>query len=705
MLTEFFEIERGLAAAGIPLPARHRDIHPLARRAVLRATVSPRGTVTRVGVIPAADATRFWTLRDGNHNSFPRLPTGSSGKPQPLRPGGDPKLIKALGDERDGQELRNAFAGLLKTAPLRIERLVPWPTYRERLHERLAQLRGLLETDAKAVPILLRRVLFKEDGSNSDGSDLLKTLDSEIARAIVESPDAALVALAAQIVFVGAGEVLVDVDPLEDFPRTACDHRNTREIVQALNQAEQGGAVGLCALSGQMARLEDDKFPQADLRVIGPTYLYSKNTDIPCAVRYGRAGPEGFQVSRELLGRLQGAAETLAAQERKGRTWSRVPSEKPKQYDLLLAFIPALNDVRAAAGLAQDEAAFEELASRLLELAKGQRVGFSERATFIALRRVDPGNRKVIFTTTRAVKELAEAASGWTEGCRNTPDVRLPVPQGEGKPAEPRGPGRIAPGSLVALGREVFIRGGEERQEAPGPTFADAMHLFLGPEPVGEPVARRLLRLFLVRRGPLIVGIAHACLRGELKGFNGKATLDTISVLGVLLHHLARKKEVYMNDVAFQLGQLLAGADILHRGFCEHQRGGSIPSALLGNQAMALARRSPVAALDMLCNRWRVYAGWAEKNRNSVANPANQPPPKDKREMEDRQKHWAIFRGVRIASKLRQLARALHGGLLPERADDRFRAELLLGYIAGPPAPLSASKDTSTSETNPLQED
>jgi hypothetical protein len=380
---------------------------------------------------------------------------------------------------------------------------------------------------------------------------------------------------------------------------------------------------------------------------------------------------------------------------------SEKPSKpgKPREYDLLLAFVPGGGNLPVAAAVAQDEAAFEELASRLIGLWKGQRVGFSELARFIVLRRVDPGNRKVIFTATSVLKDLAEAAIRWTEGCRNTPDVRLPVPQGRGKPPEKRGPARIAPGSLVALGREVFARDGKEPQETPGPTFADAMGLFLGIEHARKVIARRLLRLFITRRGPLIMRVAHAVHRDDFIGFDTQAALDTISVLGLLLNELARKKEAYMNDAAFQLGQLLAGADVLHRGFCEHQRGGSIPSALLGNQALALAQRSPVAALNMLCNRWRVYAGWAEKNRDSVAKPADQGPPKDKKEKDERERAWAVFRGVRIASKLRPLAQALHSGLLPDRADDRFRAELLLGYLAGPPTPPSATGGSSSSET------
>ena len=129
-----------------------------------------------------------------------------------------------------------------------------------------------------------------------------------------------------------------------------------------------------------------------------------------------------------------------------------------------------------------------------------------------------------------------------------------------------------------------------------------------------------------------------------------------------------------MNEAAFLLGQLLAGADLLHRGYCEDQRDGSIPPSLLGNQILAVAQRSPSAAVSQLTGRWRVYAGWAEKRRGEVFPPGKDGPPRA----------WAIFNATRIGARLAPVARELHTQL-PATADDVFCAELLLGYIAGPP--------------------
>jgi hypothetical protein len=256
----------------------------------------------------------------------------------------------------------------------------------------------------------------------------------------------------------------------------------------------------------------------------------------------------------------------------------------------------------------------------------------------------------------------------------------------------------MVPGAIVPIGKNVFVQGGTRRQETPGPTFADAMRLFLGSDAERRAIAERLLGIFLARQSQLVVGLAHARRRldpakpkerKELNVFDSRAALDALSVFGVLLHAVGSNKETYMNDSAFQLGQLLAGADILHRGYCEHQRGASIPASLLGNQMLAVAQRSPVGALDQLCQRWRVYAGWADKYRSEIVRPKDG----------SGQGEWAIYAGVWAPLNMRSLCQSLCGKL-PENASPRFRAELLLGYIAGLPRPVSGTPGTTIEATN-----
>jgi hypothetical protein len=135
-----------------------------------------------------------------------------------------------------------------------------------------------------------------------------------------------------------------------------------------------------------------------------------------------------------------------------------------------------------------------------------------------------------------------------------------------------------------------------------------------------------------------------------------------------------------MTEAGFKLGQLLAVADSIHVGYCADRRGGDVPPVLLGNSVLGMAQSSPTRALAVLSQRWKPYGAWAkvpgtrvraEEFRNS----------KDPKEVS---RGWDIIRGISQASRAVELTRELHGHL-PATINDAFRAELLLGYVAGLP--------------------
>ncbi|MFN0133604.1 MAG: hypothetical protein ACKVW3_13890 [Phycisphaerales bacterium] len=654
------------------MAVRHPDIKRLARRPVLRAVLSDDARAVRVEVLAKEDAPKFWTIRDGNHNSFPLLPIGAGPTPIPLRRGGGAADRQLLADgKKPIADRAGALRRLIATSESHVEPLAPWPTYRSRLSERRHQLASLAGGPAEALLKLLDYLL-----NDPNGLKVLSKIEAA-TRALAKTPlDEPTLELVREVLFVGGGEILLD---LEGTKARADDPSNVPAVSEALRGGHapmaHSSSQRLCALTGSVEFVEDDKFPQAALPVLGPTYLFAKNADLPCAKRYRRSGPDGFPVSRALASQLAAAAEALTTPDREGKTWARLVPERGTQPDLLLSYVPAAPDLGLAQAITTDPAVLESLSSDIQALAKGRAVPVSEHAELVVLRKVDPGNRKVVSRTTASLDHLRRAADSWTAGCRNVPDaIGLHVPQGKGKPADLRGPRLIVPAAIVALGKQVYIRGGTQRQEAPGPTFGDAMSLFLGAGERRQSIARNLLSVFLSRRGLLLAGIAHAARLRDSKRFDSAAALDTVSALGLLLSVLGRPKEAYMNDAAFRLGQLLAAADVLHLGYCHDVRGGSIPSSLIGNQLLATARSSPLRALDQLTTRWKFYQGWATKRRATAVKP--------------QQQGWtparAVWSAVWVPLNLRECADKLRT-TLPENLDDRGRAELLLGYMAGPP--------------------
>lgn len=143
-----------------------------------------------------------------------------------------------------------------------------------------------------------------------------------------------------------------------------------------------------------------------------------------------------------------------------------------------------------------------------------------------------------------------------------------------------------------------------------------------------------------------------------------------------------------MKETAFKLGQLLAAADVVHAGYCADIRGGDIPPSLLGNQVFAMAQTAPTKALATLCRRWKPYDGWAKRtardpNRVDLMIASKE---KDERQRKiEQQRGWDIKKALRQTREMRSLAAELASVLADCRIDDSFRAELLLGYIAGLP--------------------
>ena len=141
-----------------------------------------------------------------------------------------------------------------------------------------------------------------------------------------------------------------------------------------------------------------------------------------------------------------------------------------------------------------------------------------------------------------------------------------------------------------------------------------------------------------------------------------------------------------MNDLAFKLGQYCAALDVLHIGYCHHQRKGQIPPKLIGNEAYSAALKSPARMLDITSQRVAVYKAWSDQvSLESI-----------KDEKVAKQVRFALY----ARSFIRKVSLELH--TLPKAhpsATAEYRAELMLGYLAGLPKKTQESNTQETSET------
>ncbi len=219
---------------------------------------------------------------------------------------------------------------------------------------------------------------------------------------------------------------------------------------------------------------------------------------------------------------------------------------------------------------------------------------------------------------------------------------------------------------------------------------------------------RSALRLILTRHGDLLAGVAAARTKGidHLKDFDPRTdlrrdALRSLTWVVALLHAIGRfssrtsemsKDALYTEDVAFQLGQFIAAVDVIHVGYCSDVRGGDIPPNLLGNAVLSIAGSDPVRALSILSTRMKPYLAWA-KRADQIHRRAHAV---EKEGAKNRA--FAMRQGLSCASRIRDVARELQPLLAPyerklRKPDDVFRAELLLGYVAGLPKKEKTAAD------------
>ncbi len=491
------------------------------------------------------------------------------------------------------------------------------------------------------------------------------------------------------------GEFYFDVASGQ-FDRDVHDPCNRGAAARALS-ASGNTDVGRCAITGRDVELHRGNFPQTNLPALGLSYLFSKNEDLPAAGAYDRFGPDAFPVGRLAIGDLAGAIEELVREPRKNVTWCTVPGERRKTVDLLIAFVEGAPDAPTI-GLFADEgdgesddgndeldsvAVYERRTERLIDAIKGiASEDFRKTPVQVCLlRKVDEGNRKALLHRHLTVKELYACAQQWAQAQRNLPPWLFLWH----KKARRR-PQSLTPLSIPSLTRRQFIRSGTEATEAIGVPATEAFGLFLQDGDTRR-LAQRLLHVVLRRHHQLLEAAAHAKHGARVSRLDTGTALRVLTLLAILLNALGRRGGSWMNDAAFRLGQLLSVADVVHAGYCADVRQGQVPPALLGNSVLTMAQANPAKALAALGRRWKPYASWAK--RASAAEAAKL---RDSAKPDQKDRGWKISQAIWQYRRVAEISAELHGRL-PQTADDVFRAELLLGYVAGLPPRTKAESD------------
>lgn len=209
---------------------------------------------------------------------------------------------------------------------------------------------------------------------------------------------------------------------------------------------------------------------------------------------------------------------------------------------------------------------------------------------------------------------------------------------------------------------------------------SDAYDIFLGPSHFREPKTRAALSILLIRMRSIFVCAGHLKAARDYERLDVNArwqVLKAVALIGVFLHQLGEKHEIFMRESIYQAGRLLALADSLHFQYCKFVRTSeedrkkkkvNAPSELIGNALFNFALDSPIGALARLAERIRPYKGWADTYTGEDAGLV----------------HWLV-------RQMSGCERELDPASLPPQMEDIHKAQLLLGYLAD--HPKSETKD------------
>ena len=407
--------------------------------------------------------------------------------------------------------------------------------------------------------------------------------------------------------------------------------------------------------------------------------LRSMFRDQACQYRYGKADDFSFPISAPVREDTKTSLEWIAKADNEKRTWRKIdndamlfvyPDKLPK-YPPMYASLFGGNDQEAYNESVQD-GRFEEVANRFISVLDA--IKPNERPDNIqvfVLQQMKPAlskRAKVVFTRNLSVNGLLESADQWWRGCNNIPDISYAMIK------------TPFPLSVYKTANQVWKLNGEK---ANGKNAVKIMMFYQGMEIfLDSPMPSQLLRILhgiLKNYLGLVLFLGNAMHRQKqvLKASLKEDAGNMFSLLGLLLYKLGARKEDYMKETAYSLGQVLKISDELHSLYCEVKRDGDIPPQLVGNSVLVTASDMPVRALALLMSRMNPYISWAKQYRSQE---------KDK----SRLAAWFL-------KQYESLMPLLHSELTEQiRFSDVDKAQLFIGYLSA--LPKSENKKTTEEE-------
>jgi hypothetical protein len=511
-------------------------------------------------------------------------------------------------------------------------------------------------------------------------------------------------------------------------------------------KVEMISATRECAFEGRAMPLLDAKSKYPDWYakpVIGNQFKpFAKNSAAPCNCRYHVADAEGFSIGVDTAKALVAAGCSITSPEARNKTWrslhsgkfETVKSKKKETFDVLIAYptfdwkdlVPVSifgrpdSEKKTSDIPDEDDAvvfnssqAFTQVAETFVSALKSVVSSADLERKYIRLlilRSISPGQVQLAYSATPTCGHFAAAVKHWVASEKNLPP-RLTVPLPSKKAEKGFGwfaPNLLFPDDAIHVFSHQWMRGGTESSRLQTPPVSAILDVFLQREGVWQDTARQLLETLLPRVEPLLIGagnILHRLDREDASAWRDFAPktgagqpdkskpdpryylAKSLSLIGTLLHSLNSTPNHYMKETAYLVGKLLSAMDELHKCYCISERKGDIPPTLIGNGLLGRAADSPEMAFDELCERSRIYLGWAKSVQLSGK--------------ETEAVRIAVNSAKKLLRIVEPIAAELHqSATLKQSMSAEGKAHLFLGYLS---PVLGGKKDSDEAPTESTQ--
>lgn len=484
----------------------------------------------------------------------------------------------------------------------------------------------------------------------------------------------------------GSLSVILDSEELEAEGIPAASVQFTEELNQALFAADvQEGCrektTGLDAFDISYVPLAK---PMPTVKLSGgfKVSLRTMFKGKPCQTRYGRIEDATYPISYEMRMQIKNALEWLSKEELQDTTWVKTgdkeilfvyPSRIPKAH---MGFTRMFKAPQNAKQMARFETEAKLFAEYVVKTKITDPERYPESIQMFMLRKLDKARTKVIYTRCASPDEIVRHSEEWQDAAKNLPSFyvkNLYVP---------------FPLEIANIMNRTWKQDGSQATDKFKPISSyHGMELLFG---VSKEVLEADLRFVNSHSGNMALyagKVLNTVTASKTKEQFYFKLHDALVLMGMLLYWLGSRKENYMNEYPYLLGQMLKVSDGLHELYCYEERNKQIPPQLVGNSMYVAASEMPMQTLAQLGRRMMPYITWAKKNPNAQI--------KGKRKGKDGEE--VEFSGPSagyLLSVYRQIADKLEPVLDKKtRFDDCEKAQLFIGYLASYPKNENGNKN------------